>query len=197
MDAKKIMAIAIVAILIVAGVGILFLLNDDENAELKVSYLKKSAYETQIIAESIDVFSEHDLDVESVAVSGSGSDSVNLLLTGEVDIANTGEGPVASAIKKYGKDITCIAFMGGDADPKGVNQLALYIHETYPEFKVAWYSGRIRITSAICKTDFNYIKIGPYIKHLGPLKEKTTNQRLYRLMENGEFEDITSRFWKK
>ena len=89
-------------------------------------------------------------------------------------------------VKKYGKDITCIAFMGGD-----------YIHETYPEFKVAWYSGRIRITSAICKTDFNYIKIGPYIKHLGPLKEKTTNQRLYRLMENGEFEDITSRFWKK
>ena len=45
--------------------------------------------------------------------------------------------------------------------------------------------------------DFNYIKIGPYIKHLGPLKEKTTNQRLYRLMENGEFEDITSCFWKK
>ena len=108
MDAKKIMAIAIVAILIVAGVGIVFLLNDDENAELKVSYLKKSAYETQIIAESIDVFSEHDLDVESVAVSGSGSDSVNLLLTGEVDIANTGEGPVASAIKKYGRDIVVV-----------------------------------------------------------------------------------------
>ena len=100
-------------------------------------------------------------------------------------------------VKKYGKDITCIAFMGGDADPKSVNQLALYIHETYPEFKVAWYSGRIRITSAICKTDFNYIKIGPYIKHLGPLKQPTTNQRLYRQMENGEFEDITSRFWKK
>ena len=100
-------------------------------------------------------------------------------------------------VKKFGSDITCIAFMGGDADPKGVNQLAQYIHETYPEFKVAWYSGRIRITSAICKTDFNYIKIGPYIKHLGPLKEKTTNQRLYRQTENGEFEDITSRFWKK
>lgn len=108
MDAKKIMAIAIVAILIVAGAGIVFLLNNDENAELKVSYLKKSAYETQIIAESIDVFSEHDLDVESVAVSGSGSDSVNLLLTGEVDIANTGEGPVTSAIKKYGKDIVVV-----------------------------------------------------------------------------------------
>ena len=41
MDAKKIMAIAIVAILVVAGVGALFLLNDDEDAELRVSYLKK------------------------------------------------------------------------------------------------------------------------------------------------------------
>jgi anaerobic ribonucleoside-triphosphate reductase activating protein len=100
-------------------------------------------------------------------------------------------------VGKYGGDITCIAFMGGDADPKGVSQLAQYIHETYPMFKVAWYSGRIRISNSIRKTDFDYIKIGPFIKHLGPLKEPTTNQRLYRLGENGEFEDITSRFWKK
>ncbi len=100
-------------------------------------------------------------------------------------------------IKKFGSDITCIAFMGGDADPKGVNQLAQYIHEYHPMFKVAWYSGRIRIPSAITKTDFDYIKIGPFIKHLGPLKSPTTNQRLYRQTENGDFEDITSRFWKK
>ena len=48
-----------------------------------------------------------------------------------------------------------------------------------------------------CKTDFDYIKIGPYIKHLGPLKEPTTNQRLYRQVDEGHFEDITSRFWKR
>ena len=30
---------------------------------------------------------------------------------------------------KFGSDITCIAFMGGDNDPKGVNVLAQYIHE--------------------------------------------------------------------
>ena len=100
-------------------------------------------------------------------------------------------------LQKYGDDITCIAFMGGDADPKAVNQLAQYIHEAHPEFKVAWYSGRIRISGAIKKTDFDYIKIGPYIKHLGPLKSPTTNQRLYRLTDDGTFEDITSRFWKK
>jgi len=100
-------------------------------------------------------------------------------------------------VQEYGDDITCIAFMGGDAEPKAVNQLAQYIHEAHPEFKVAWYSGRIRISGAIKKTDFDYIKIGPFIKHLGPLKSPTTNQRLYRLTDDGTFEDITSRFWKK
>jgi anaerobic ribonucleoside-triphosphate reductase activating protein len=87
--------------------------------------------------------------------------------------------------------------MGGDADPKAVNLLAQYIHEEYPTFKVAWYSGRLRIPSIVNQTDFDYIKVGPYIKHLGALKSPTTNQRLYRRLEDNTFEDITSRFWKK
>ena len=100
-------------------------------------------------------------------------------------------------IDQYGRNITCIAFMGGDCDPKGVNILAQYIHEEHPEFKVAWYSGRLRIPSFINKTDFDYIKVGPFIRHLGPLNKPTTNQRFYRTLDNGTFEDITSRFWKK
>lgn len=100
-------------------------------------------------------------------------------------------------ISQYGSDITCIAFMGGDGDPKGVNMLAQYIHEEYPMYKVAWYSGRLRIPSMVCKTDFDYIKIGPYIRHLGPLNKTTTNQRMYHQTDNGTFEDITERFWKK
>ena len=100
-------------------------------------------------------------------------------------------------VSQYGRNITCIAFMGGDGDPKGVDMLAQYILEEHPQYKVAWYSGRIRITSVVNKTDFDYIKIGPYIKHLGPLKQPTTNQRLYRQNDTGEFEDITSRFWRK
>ena len=94
-------------------------------------------------------------------------------------------------------DITCLSFMGGDADPVGVNQLAQYIHETYPQFKVAWYSGRLRVSSAVNKADFDYLKVGPYIQHLGPLKSPTTNQRLYRQREDGSFEDITYRFWRQ
>ena len=100
-------------------------------------------------------------------------------------------------VKQFGDDITCIAFMGGDADPMEVNLLAKYIHEKHPLFKVAWYSGRLRISREINKHDFDYIKIGPYIRHLGPLKKPTTNQRLYKQDEDGEFIDITSRFWKR
>ena len=78
-------------------------------------------------------------------------------------------------ITKYGKSITCLAFMGGDSDPKAINLLAQYIHEKYPD----------------------YIKIGPYIRHLGPLGNPTTNQRMYRQNDTGTFDDITERFWRK
>ena len=99
-------------------------------------------------------------------------------------------------VEEYGQDITCIAFMGGDGDPVGVNLLAQYIHEEHPEFRVGWYSGRLRIPAQVRKTDFDYIKIGPYIRHLGPLNQPTTNQRLYRMSPDGTMTDITSRFWK-
>ena len=100
-------------------------------------------------------------------------------------------------IDKCGRDITCIAFMGGDADPKGINMLAQYIHEEHPQFKVAWYSGRLRLTAGVNKEDFDYIKIGPFIKHLGPLNKSTTNQRMYKKLSDGSFEDITYKFWRK
>mgnify|MGYP000018987481 CR=1 FL=1 len=70
--------------------------------------------------------------------------------------------------------------MGGDADPKYVSQLAQYLHREHPQLKVAWYSGRQQFPRTIRKRDFDYIKLGPYIEHLGCLKERTTNQRLYK-----------------
>ena len=47
------------------------------------------------------------------------------------------------------------------------------------------------------KADFDYIKTGPYLAHLGGLNKTTTNQRLYKRLPDGSFEDITARFWKK
>ena len=104
-------------------------------------------------------------------------------------------GALDDFIAQHGTNITCIAFMGGDADPVGVDMLAQYLHEEYPWLRVAWYSGRQYLPARIQKTDFDYIKLGPYIRHLGPLKKPTTNQRLYRQTDNGQFEDITPRFW--
>lgn len=100
-------------------------------------------------------------------------------------------------IREYGKDITCVCFMGGDAEPEYVNTLAKYLHREHPNLKVGWYSGRIRIPSVVNKADFDYIKLGPYIEHLGCLKSRTTNQRLYKRAVNDDFRDITARFWKE
>jgi len=100
-----------------------------------------------------------------------------------------------SFIKEFGQEITCVCFMGGDADPQTVNHLAQYIHTEHPSYKTAWYSGRTRVPSTVCKSDFDYIKTGPYLRHLGTLRDRTTNQRLYKRAEGGAFTDITSRFW--
>jgi len=97
----------------------------------------------------------------------------------------------------YGKEITCIALMGGDSDPESVCELARYMHVHHPSYKVAWYSGRIRLSKTINLEHFDYYKTGPYIRHLGALRSRTTNQRLYKKQNDGSFVDITSRFWKE
>lgn len=99
-------------------------------------------------------------------------------------------------IRRYGDDITCVCFMGGDAEPGYVATLARHLHRAYPRLKVAWYSGRARVPQTVDKADFDYIKLGPYIEHLGCLKERTTNQRLYKRASGDDFLDITSRFWR-
>lgn len=100
-------------------------------------------------------------------------------------------------VVEYSPDITCVSFMGGDAEPAYVGTLARHLRLSHPRLKVAWYSGRSLIPSSVDKNDFDYIKVGPYIKHLGSLKSRTTNQRLYKRMPDNDFKDITYRFWEK
>ncbi len=99
-------------------------------------------------------------------------------------------------VSRYSSDITCVCFMGGDAEPNSVAALARYLRLGHPHLHVAWYSGRQRVPHAVCKSAFDYIKLGPYIAHLGCLKERTTNQRLYKRVAGDDFIDITARFWK-
>lgn len=96
--------------------------------------------------------------------------------------------------------ITCVAFMGGDNSTVDINSLAKLIREVFPKLKVAWYSGRQELSKDIDLKNFDFIKLGPYIEELGPLNSKTTNQRFYKVMDNGnltyELVDITDKFWK-
>lgn len=103
-------------------------------------------------------------------------------------------------LKDYGQDITCVAFMGGDATPEKVDSLAGWMRSAYPELKTAWYSGRAVLSDKIHLRNFDYIKLGPYIEAKGPLNKSTTNQILYRVnpkADNGIGENITNKFWKK
>ena len=93
------------------------------------------------------------------------------------------------------KGITCVCIMGGDANPSEVDDIAQDIKEYYPELKVGWYSGRQELSKDIELSNFDYIKLGPYIEEFGPLNSKTTNQRFYKVNDK-ELVDITSRFWK-
>ena len=95
------------------------------------------------------------------------------------------------------KGITCVCFMGGDKSPLHIHALAVYVKTAFPELKVAWYSGKGKLHPSIeCDIrTFDYIKLGPYKKDLGPLNCKTTNQRFYKVVD-GKLVDITNKFWK-
>ena len=113
---------------------------------------------------------------------------------------------LSGLLARYGAMITCVAFMGGDAQPEEVAKWAEYIHQlpiSNYQLKTAWYSGRPSYPNTpsnqiIPNTSvpFDYIKLGSYIESLGGLKSPTTNQRLYKRVGE-EWEDITSSFWRK
>ena len=101
------------------------------------------------------------------------------------------------------KGVTCVCFMGGDQDPAEISNLAFAVklRSDYP-YKTAWYSGKQHIPDEINVSDFDYIKIGPYIEEFGGLDNPNTNQKMYevckvsKLPEKFILKDITNKFWK-
>lgn len=100
------------------------------------------------------------------------------------------------------RGISCICIMGGDANPSEVDDIAQDIKEYYPELKVGWYSGRQELSEDINLENFDYIKLGPYIKDRGPLNDRNTNQRFYEVLRVSKIpsrfvmKDITHKFYK-
>lgn len=95
--------------------------------------------------------------------------------------------------------ITCVGFMGGEPDL--VNMLAERVKKL--GLKVGWYWGGTNIPESISLENFNYIKLGPYIKEKGPLNNPNTNQRIYESIPYIDAScaigkgwiDITYKFW--
>ena len=100
---------------------------------------------------------------------------------------------VRKLIKKN-SGISCIAFMGGDSEPKRIDALASFVTNHY-QLKVAWYSGRQELSKEIDLQNFDAIKLGSYKEEFGPLNSRTTNQRFYKV-SGGELINITNKFWK-
>lgn len=102
-----------------------------------------------------------------------------------------------SELIEANKGITCVCLMGGDSNPEYINILGKVIK--CHKLKSAWYSGRQELSKEIELKNFNYIKLGPYIKDKGPLNCRTTNQVLLEIevVQDKIFtKDITAKFWK-
>lgn len=98
------------------------------------------------------------------------------------------------------KGITCLAFMGGDANVAYLQTLFYWVKTRYPHLKVAWYSGIDKVLTNVDVKYLDYIKVGPYIKEKGPLNSRSTNQKMYKVHRTSEgstlLMNITSKFWK-
>lgn len=105
-----------------------------------------------------------------------------------------------AALIESNPGISCVSFMGGDAEPALVREYALWIKSQYKGLKVCWYSGREleKVKQNLDVLDF--IKVGPYIDEYGPLDSPTTNQRFYLInqtQDGPKLVDWTKKFLKR
>lgn len=107
------------------------------------------------------------------------------------------ERELLALLARYGGLVTCVAFMGGDAEPCEIARLAGVVRSRWPRLRTAWYSGREQLPEGVAPSAFDYIKLGEWIEALGPLTSPTTNQRLYRTGPGNTMEDITERFRRR
>ena len=100
-------------------------------------------------------------------------------------------------LERYGAGITCVCFMGGDADPHEIARLSDKVRELRPALRTGWYSGRDTLPEGIDAATFDYVKLGGYVQTYGGLDSPTTNQRMYAVSRDGTMTDVTARFRKQ
>lgn len=92
-------------------------------------------------------------------------------------------------VDRYHGYISCVLFYGGEWNPEELIQMLCYAKNL--GLKTCLYTGLMDVSLEI-KQYLDYLKVGPYNAKRGNLSTKTTNQRMFNLI-NGE--DITSKFW--
>lgn len=101
------------------------------------------------------------------------------------------EARLLDLVESYRDAVTCVALMGGDADPQAVARLLAAVKDHFgPAMHTGWYSGSDALPEGFRPEAFTYVKIGSWQAGRGPLTSPTTNQRLYRVTPGG-LEDIT------
>ena len=103
------------------------------------------------------------------------------------------EAELCGILARYGRSVTCVCFMGGDAAPHEIAALADVVRQKFPVLHTGWYSGRARLPEGLRPQSFDYIKLGGWVEELGP----PTNQRLYRVGKEGAMQDITELFRRR
>lgn len=102
---------------------------------------------------------------------------------------------IETEIQREKPFITCVLFMGGDDALQKPDLIECAKICKLHNLKTALYSGATIVDEELLDF-FDYIKVGPYIKELGGLKDPKTNQRFYE-NQNGKLIDKTYLFWRK
>ena len=97
--------------------------------------------------------------------------------------------------------VTCVAFMGGDNDPDTLFEINREFKKRHPKLKTCWYTGYTYAELSARQlahrlTEFDYVKIGPYIEELGPIDKEGSNQVMFKTDSNISLKNITRRFRK-
>lgn len=101
-------------------------------------------------------------------------------------------------LDKYKNKVSCVCFFGGEHEEKQLLNF-ISLSKTY-NLKTALYSGfelfelEEKFKSNIL-SELDYLKTGQYIRQVGGLDCKTTNQRLWKI-ENNNYTNITKQFWR-
>jgi len=98
---RKMLTIVLVAVIVVAAVGVAFLLMPSEEDErgLTVAYSEKMNYETLMVANDKGYFDDVGLNVTPAIVTG-GIQAAEALVTGSADVAVMGDAPAVQLISK-------------------------------------------------------------------------------------------------